>query len=44
VWFELFDAKSKKVLTEDEYFETLRRIYNERNQHAPIGESDLEDE
>jgi hypothetical protein len=42
--FQLFDAKTRKIITEEEYLQNLRRIYNDRNQHAPVGESTLEDE
>lgn len=42
--FQLYDAKTEKLITEEEYRQTIRRIYNERNPHAPIGERDLEDE
>lgn len=42
--FQLYDARTEKLITEEEYIETLRRIYNDRNPHAPIGERDLEDD
>jgi hypothetical protein len=42
--FSLYDAKTTKLITVEEYIQTLRRIYNERNPHAPVGERDLEEE
>jgi hypothetical protein len=39
----LYDARSKKLLSEDEYFQNLRRIYNRRNPHAAIGEVALDE-
>jgi len=42
--YRLYDAKTERIITEEEYIQALRRIYNERNPHAPIGERDLEDE
>lgn len=38
----LFDALSNVEVTEDDYFERLREIYNSRNPHALIGEDDLD--
>ncbi|HEU0046070.1 MAG TPA: hypothetical protein VFQ43_00530 [Nitrososphaera sp.] len=40
---ELFDAATNKSLTESEFFQKLKEIYNVRNPHALIGEEDLED-
>jgi hypothetical protein len=40
--FKLFDAKTGQVLTEEQYFENLRQIYNGRNPHALIGERDFD--
>jgi hypothetical protein len=42
--YRLYDAKTERVITEEEYIQTLRRIYNDRNPHAPVGERDFEDE
>jgi hypothetical protein len=42
--FQLYDAKTEQLITEDDYLQTVRRIYNERNPHALIGERDLDDE
>jgi len=33
----LFDTKSRREMTEPEYFQLLVRLYNERNPHAAIG-------
>ncbi len=41
--FQLFDAKSRQLQTEEQYFLALRQIYNDRNPHAQIGEDSLED-
>jgi hypothetical protein len=41
--FRLYDAKTAQLLTDKDYFQNLRRIFNERNPHAPVGERDLED-
>src|SRR5207253_1604545 len=41
--FQLFDARSRKLTTEDDYFLTLRQIYNDRNPHAQVGEEEIED-
>lgn len=41
--FELYDAKTEKLLTEEEYLQNLRRIFNDRNPHAPVGERDLDE-
>jgi hypothetical protein len=42
--FQLFDAKTRRQMTEEKYFLTLRQIYNDRNPHAQIGEDILDDE
>lgn len=42
--FQLYDAKTGEILTEEQYLQNLRYLYNERNPHASIGERDLEDE
>jgi hypothetical protein len=34
----LFDAHTGNELTEEEYFQDIRRLYNQRNPHAAIGE------
>lgn len=41
--FQLYDAKTEKLMSEEEYLQNLRRIFNERNPHAPIGERDLDE-
>lgn len=42
--FQLFDAKTGKELTETDYFLILRKIYNERNPHALVGEENLDED
>jgi hypothetical protein len=42
--FQLFDARTAEETTEAGYFLTLRKIYNERNPHALIGEENLDEE
>jgi len=34
---KLVDCTSGRTISEAEYFDTLRQMYNERNPHAPIG-------
>lgn len=41
--FQLYDAKTEQLMTEEEYLQHLRRIFNERNPHAPIGERELDE-
>lgn len=41
--FQLISAETGEILSEDQYFQRLREIYNLRNPHNPVGESDLED-
>ncbi len=40
----LYDAKTGKSLSEEEYFHNVRLIYNVRNPHAAVGEEDLFEE
>lgn len=40
----LVDSQSGREFTEDEYFLMLRSLYNRRNPHAQVGESDTADE
>jgi hypothetical protein len=44
VKFTLVDARTGLQMTEDQYFQRLRQIYNDRNPHAPVGEPDLDEE
>ncbi|HWN07961.1 MAG TPA: hypothetical protein VNO50_01505 [Pyrinomonadaceae bacterium] len=44
VKFTLVDARTGQSITEDQYFQRLRQLYNDRNPHAPIGEPDLDEE
>jgi hypothetical protein len=37
-WIRLIDAITNKQMTETEYFDTIRQIYNRRNPHTAIGE------
>jgi hypothetical protein len=41
-WVRLFDAQSRKEISEKKYFTLLRQIYNTRNPHALVGEEELE--
>lgn len=41
--FQLFDAKTGKSMTAEEYFLSLRQIYNDRNPHAQVGEENLDE-
>jgi hypothetical protein len=43
-WVRLVDSASNKELTEPEYFEMIRRIYNRRNPHAAIGDELIPDD
>ena len=38
----LIDALENREMTEDEYFDLIRQIYNRRNPHAAIGEDIIE--
>ncbi len=40
-WVRLFDAISNRELSEDDYFDLIRQLYNRRNPHAAIGEDIL---
>lgn len=42
--FTLVDAQTGLRITEKQYFQRLRQIYNDRNPHAVIGEPDLDEE
>lgn len=39
-WVSLFEAGTKKPVSEPEYFLKLRELYNQRNPHAMVGEFD----
>ncbi len=41
-WIRLIDTISNKQVTEAEYFDLIRQIYNRRNPHTAIGEDILE--
>lgn len=41
---KLFSAETLKEISEEEYFLTLRRLYNNRNPHALIGEERIGDD
>jgi transposase InsO family protein len=38
----LIDTVSNRDMTEDQYFDAIRQIYNRRNPHAAIGEDIIE--
>lgn len=39
----LFDAQTEQEISEAEYYERLRDIYNRRNPHDPVGEEAMEE-
>ncbi|QDT53885.1 hypothetical protein Pan44_19110 [Caulifigura coniformis] len=41
-WVKVVDALTNREMTEAEYFESIRQIYNRRNPHAAIGEDMLD--
>jgi transposase InsO family protein len=45
-WVKLVDTLSNREMTEAEYLDMIRQIYNRRNPHAAIGEDiiDIEEE
>lgn len=43
-WVRLVDTISNRQMTEPEYFDTIRQVYNRRNPHTAIGEDILEDD
>ena len=45
-WIKLIDSLSGRELSEPEYFEMIRQLYNRRNPHAAIGDDiiEIEDE
>jgi hypothetical protein len=43
-WVRLFDSRTRAELTEQQYFQRLRDIYNVRNPHYQIGVEDLKAE
>jgi hypothetical protein len=43
-WVRLFDSRTRVELTEQQYFQRLRDIYNVRNPHYQIGVEDLKAE
>jgi hypothetical protein len=43
-WIRLFDAIAQNEIDEQQYFQILRQLYNDRNPHAAIGDDMLGDE
>jgi len=43
-WVRLVDTETQREMTEQEYFLSLREIYNKRNPHATIGDGSGDDE
>src|SRR5947209_4222216 len=43
-WVRLIDTISNKQMTEPEYFDMIRQVYNRRNPHTAIGEDILEED
>ena len=43
-WLRLVDTVTGKEISEEDYFQLLRRIFNERNPHATVGEDDWQEE
>ena len=41
-WVRLIDCITARELTELEYFDSIRQIFNRRNPHAAIGEDDID--
>ena len=41
-WVRLIDSITARELTELEYFDSIRQIFNRRNPHAAIGEDDID--
>ena len=41
-WIQLIDSITARELSEAEYFDSIRQIFNRRNPHAAIGEEDIE--
>lgn len=41
-WIRLIDSTTNKEMTEPQYFDMLRQIYNRRNPHAAIGDDIIE--
>jgi hypothetical protein len=41
-WFKLIDCVSNKEMSESEYFEMLRQLFNKRNPHTAIGPDIIE--
>jgi hypothetical protein len=41
-WVKVIDALANRELTEADYFENLRQIYNRRNPHAAVGDDILD--
>ncbi|MBK9241118.1 MAG: hypothetical protein IPL75_12820 [Acidobacteria bacterium] len=44
VWVKLYSAGTMKPVSEEDYFLSLRELYNERNPHAMVGEPLDDDE
>ncbi|HEY2838119.1 MAG TPA: hypothetical protein VGJ26_03150 [Pirellulales bacterium] len=43
-WVRLYDAASNREMTELEYFNAIRQLYNQRNPHCAIGDDALADD
>jgi len=43
-WIRLIDSVSAHELTESEYFDSIRQIFNRRNPHAAVGEDDIDND
>jgi hypothetical protein len=43
-WVRLFDSVENRELSEAEYFDCVRQIYNRRNPHGPVGADILSDD
>lgn len=43
-WIRLIDSLSNQQMTEAEFFDMIRQVYNRRNPHAAIGEDILEED
>jgi len=43
-WVKLIDSVSQQEMTEVDYLQMLRELYNQRNPHDPVGEEDIEED
>ena len=41
-WVKVIDALNKQELSEAQYFENIRQIYNRRNPHVAVGDDMLD--